>query len=189
MRNKFKIGIKQCECRCAKNSVSRANAILAQRVAPVRPCLWWADQGHVVTERFDRRLRALESIAGPTASRSIRIHRVLSSNENISRLMIRRHATQPTSGIIQYARRLTLSAPRDNQREDPACRRDVQHSNRSFLRFEARNRLLGLENNALTRAAVVNQVTTDNRHRPVRESNRHLREIVDSGKCRNLIQC
>lgn len=189
MRNKFKIGIKQCECRCAKNSVSRANAILAQRVAPVRPCLWWADQGHVVTERFDRRLRALESIAGPTASRSIRIHRVLSSNENISRLVIRRHATQPTSGIIQYARRLTLSAPRDNQREDPACRRDVQHSNRSFLRFEARNRLLGLENNALTRAAVVNQVTSDNRHRPVRESNRHLREIVDSGKCRNLIQC
>jgi hypothetical protein len=94
--------------------------------------------------------------------------------------VVRCHATQTTSRIIQNPRRLTLSPPRDNQREKSARRRDIQNGDSSLLRFKARNRLFRLEDNALARAAVVNQVAADNRHRSIRETNGHLREIVDS---------
>lgn len=137
-------------------------------------------------EGIDRRLRALKRIARAPTTRSVVVNRVFSSNENLPRLLVKRHTPQSTTGIFQNTRRLALSPSGDHECQYSARRRDIKHSNGPVLCFKTGDGLLRFEDNALARTTIVNQIAADNRHRPVRETDCYLREIVDDRKGRYL---
>lgn len=186
MRDKLQIGIEQSKRRRAKYVLCRVNPILAHRITFSRACFRRANQSHVIMEGIDRRLRALKRVARAPTTRSIVVNRIFSSNKNLPRLLVKRHTPQSATGIFQNTRRLALSPPRDHECQDSARRRDVKHSHSPGSRLKTGNGLLRLEDNALARTTIVNQIAADNRHRPVRETDCYLREIVDDRKGRYL---
>lgn len=186
MRDELQIGIKQSKRRRAENFLCRVDSILAQWVSFSRACFGRTNQGHIVMEGIDRGLRAFKSVARASAPGTIIVNGILPSNENLSRLFVKRHAPQRATGVFQDTGRLALSPSRDHKCQNPARCRDVKDRHSSALRFETGDGFLGFKDNALSRATIVDQIAANNGYRPVGETDCYLRQIVDDCKCRYL---
>lgn len=186
MRDKFEIGIQQCEGRSTQDVTTGVNAILSECLTLARLRLWRTNQCNIVSEGIDGGLGVLKSITGTSPTGAVCVNCILSCNENFPSFAVQSHASQTTSRIFQNPRRLTLSSPCDDKSQDPTRRRDVKYRDSATLCLQARYGLLRLENNPLPRPAIVNQITPDDRHGAVGKSHRDLRKVLDNCKGRYL---
>ena len=183
MSHEFEIGVEDSKCRRVVHIISAAS----EHSGDGRPrrlcCLRRRYQSHISLERFNELLRSFISKSRSSAVRTIVVDGVVSHNDNVSRLSINGHTSDATSRVLKRLRRLSLTSARNGQSQDPTCRSEKESRRRGALsKLDTSDRLLRFEHDALSRSAIMDEVSSDKSYRAICKADSELGQVFQCGK-------